>query len=82
MRLATLSGRARNHMHNTHAYKQEAQAHERRHRARCASEATSGDGAAGGEKQAEATVLLTDRNDNPQDSNRDVVTYQVVIARR
>lgn len=43
--------------------------------------ATSGGGAAGGEKHAEATVLLTNWNDYPQDSNCDVVTYQVVIAR-
>lgn len=38
-------------------------------------------GGEAGEQQAKATVLLTNRNDYPQNSNCDVVTYEVVITR-
>lgn len=38
-------------------------------------------GGEAGEQQAKATVLLTNRNDYPQNRNCDVVTYEVVITR-
>lgn len=41
----------------------------------------AGGGGEAGEQQAKATVLLTNRNDYPQNSNCDVVTYEVVITR-